>query len=140
MENFRNRHSADQPALAFFSGHFFTRKATLATFFLLALILVGAKPLQNPTIVGVLTDEISFLPGAPNVYPNPADTYLIIAAPQGETISQISCTDLNADLVPVEHPGSATGLEFDVSALEAGTYYFRIQTSAGEETKQVVIQ
>jgi hypothetical protein len=70
-----------------------------------------------------------------SVYPNPTTGVVRIEA---ENIQNISIFDIRGAKV-FESPASGKAFEYDFRQQKAGTYFIKVETAKGVETKRVMV-
>jgi len=95
-------------------------------------IIQGVYTVESFNICGVtpLSNEYSFgIDGGLFLYPNPAKNVITLRIPQYMTWYSVDAIDLlgRQVIAPIEYAGSNEVL-IDISGLEGGTYWFRIDT------------
>lgn len=74
------------------------------------------------------------------LYPNPANQYINIAAPQNDALHSLKIYDSSGKLIKtVAFKNLTTTQQLDISNLASGVYFINIQTAQRQETKKIII-
>lgn len=74
------------------------------------------------------------------LYPNPANQYINIEAPQNEALTSTEIYDSTGKLIKtVAFKNLNTTQQLDISNLASGVYFINIQTTKKQETKKIII-
>jgi hypothetical protein len=92
---------------------------------------------DNVVITGVLNTD-SFFSQNFSIYPNPIESVVNLNSKNGNQINKVQILDLNGRLIKEVTPSGLSEIQVNVSNLNAGVYFVKVQSDLGVGTSKII--